>query len=119
MKMKNYNKLKRREGKNALGKHIQALRNLFLIGVFLLGVGNWYAFAQSITPEIPSGLVMSKQWVPTSDDGTQGNVILETYVTGSSITSISSVPNDIVIIVDQSGSMSQSYGSGQTRLAAL
>ena len=116
--MKNYNKLKRREGKNALGKHIQALRNLFLIGVFLLGLGDWCAFAQSITSEIPSGLVMSKRWDPTSDDGTKGNVILETYVTGSSITSISSVPNDIVLVVDQSGSMADPLGD-DTRLQAL
>lgn len=99
-------------------KQIQALRNIFLIGIFLFGFGNWYAFAQSISSEIPSGLVMSKQWVPTNPDGTQGKVILETYVTGSSITSISSVPNDIVIIVDQSGSMSGAMGT-TTRLQAL
>ena len=119
MKMKNYNKLKRREGKNALGKHMQALRNLFLIGVFLLGVGNWYAFAQSISSEIPNGLVMSKQWIPTNPEGTQGEVILETYVTGSTITSVSSVPNDIVIIVDQSGSMAETMSGNKTRLQAL
>jgi hypothetical protein len=119
MKMKNYNKLKRREGKKTLGKHVQALRNIFLIGMFLLGLGNWYAFAQSVSSEIPSGLVMSKQWVPTSDDGTKGKVILETYVTGSSITSVSSVPNDIVLVVDQSGSMDDYMSSGVTRLAAL
>ena len=117
--MKNYNKLKRREGKKTLGKRVQALRNIFLIGMFLFGFGNWYAFAQSISSEIPSGLVMSKQWVPTSDDGTKGKVILETYVTGSSITSISSVPNDIVLVVDQSGSMDDYMSSGVTRLAAL
>lgn len=118
MKMKNYNKLKRSEGQNTLGKHIQALRNIFLIGVFLLGVGNWYAFAQTISTDIPNGLIMKKQWVPTSDDGTKGEVVLETYVTGSSITSISSVPNDIVLVVDQSGSMTENMG-GQSRLVAL
>ena len=117
--MKNYNKLKRREGKKTLGKRVQALRNIFLIGMFLFGFGNWYAFAQSISSEIPSGLVMSKQWVPTSDDGTKGKVILETYVTGSSITSISSVPNDIVLVVDQSGSMADNMSSGTSRLQAL
>ena len=119
MKMKNYNKLKRSEGQNTLGKHIQALRNIFLIGIFLLGVGSWNAFAQSISSEIPSGLVMKKQWVPSSPDNTKGKVVLETYVTGSSITSVAAVPNDIVLVVDQSGSMADPMTSDTTRLQAL
>lgn len=96
---------------------LRALRHTLLLIGMVLGMS--VSYAQSISNEIPSGLVMSKQWVPTSNDGTKGNVILETYVTGSSITSVAAVPNDIVIVVDQSGSMADNMSGNKTRLQAL
>ena len=95
--------------KSALG------HTLLIIGMVLVSLG---AFAQQQTSEIPSGLKMKKQWVPNSD-GTSGTVVLETYVTGASITTKLTIPNDIVLVVDQSGSMTEDFGSGKTRLEAL
>ena len=44
---------------------------------------------------------------------------MEAYVTGSAITVSTVVPTDIVIVVDQSGSMSQNFSGNQTKLEAL
>ncbi len=102
--------------KRSHGKWKSALgHTLLIIGMVLVSLGAW---AQQQTSEIPAGLKMSKRWIPNSD-GTSGKVVLETYVTGSEITTNVSVPNDIVIVVDQSGSMSEPFGNGQTRLQAL
>lgn len=84
--------------KSALG------HTLLLIGMLLVSMG---AFAQSMTP-IPPGLKMEKKWEPTNDDGTQGNILVETYVTGHSVAQ--HVPTDIVLVLDVSGSMNQSIG---------
>ncbi|MBR6228078.1 MAG: VWA domain-containing protein [Bacteroidales bacterium] len=97
--------------KSALG------HTLLIIGMVLMSLG---AYAQTPSTDIPAGLKMKKTWV--ADDpltNTSGKVVLETYVTGSEITTTSSVPNDIVIIVDQSGSMADNMSSGTTRLQAL
>ena len=97
--------------KSALG------HTLLIIGMVLMSLG---VYAQTPSTDIPAGLKMKKTWV--ADDpltNTSGKVVLETYVTGSEITTTSSVPNDIVIIVDQSGSMADNMSSGTTRLQAL
>ena len=104
--------------KRSHGKWKSALgHTLFIIGMVLVSLG---AFAQQQqTSEIPDGLKMKKQWIPNAD-GTSGKVVLETYVTGASITTNLSIPNDIVLVVDQSGSMDENFGSdGKSKLEAL
>ena len=98
--------------KSALG------HTLLIIGMVLMSLG---AYAQSgISSEIPAGLKMNKQWIPDPTDptGSTGKVVLETYVTGSTISSTAAVPNDFVLVLDQSGSMGDAYGN-TTRLQAL
>ena len=85
--------------KSALG------HTLLLIGMLLVSMG---AFAQNFTP-IPEGLKMEKKWEPTNDDGTQGNILVETYVTGHSVAQ--HVPTDIVLVLDVSGSMDENLNS--------
>lgn len=74
---------------------------LLLIGMLLVSMG---ANAQNFTP-IPEGLKMEKKWEPTNDDGTQGNILVETFVTGHSVAE--HVPTDIVLVLDVSGSMNE------------
>ncbi|MBR4469543.1 MAG: VWA domain-containing protein [Bacteroidales bacterium] len=63
---------------------------------------------------------MSKTWTADDPDkGDSGVVTLETFVTGSSVVVSTVVPTDIVIVVDQSGSMSQNFSGNQTKLQAL
>lgn len=93
--------------KSALG------HTLLIIGMVLLSLG---AFAQAPT----GGLYMNKDWQPDPTDptGSKGNIRLETFVTGEKIISESHVPTDIVVVLDQSGSMAEYMGS-KTRLQAL
>ncbi len=88
------------------GKWKSALRHtLLIIGMVLMSMG---AFAQTQTsPEMtmPSGLVMEKKWQPTNSTGSQGNILVETYVTGHSVAT--HVPTDIVLVLDVSGSMDE------------
>ena len=86
------------------GKWKSALRHTLLIIGFLMGFGMMGAYAQNMTP-IPEGLKMEKKWVPTNDLGTQGNILVETYVTGHSVAQ--HIPTDIVLVLDVSGSMDQ------------
>ncbi|MDO5316793.1 MAG: VWA domain-containing protein [bacterium] len=68
----------------------------------------------------PDGLHISKTWTADDPDkGDSGVVTLEAFVTGSSIVVSTVVPTDIVIVVDQSGSMSQNFSGNQTKLQAL
>ena len=102
------------------GKWKRALRHTFIIiGMLTLGAGSMSAWAQEPTPP-PDGLHMSKEWYPTNEDGTEGYLLLQTFVTGESMTLTQeiSVPTDIAIVVDQSNSMTAPFGS-TTRLAAL
>ena len=63
---------------------------------------------------------MSKTWAADDPDkGDSGVVTLEAFVTGSSVVVSTVVPTDIVIVVDQSGSMSQNFSGNQTKLQAL
>jgi uncharacterized protein YegL len=65
-------------------------------------------------PSSENGLYSSKT-LTLNDDGT-GTITLETYVTGSIVST--GTPTDVVLVLDVSQSMSQSMGS-TTKLAAL
>ena len=100
--MKNYEKrslalLGHGKWKSALG------HTLLIIGMVLVSLGAW-AQVDPANPNIPEGLVMKKYFVPDDpNDGTSGNIFLETYVTGRSVAQ--HVPTDIVLVLDVSGSM--------------
>ncbi len=90
------------------------LHLIILIGITLIG---WNCVSAQ-TP--PDGLHMSKTWAADDPDkGDSGVVTLEAFVTGSSVVVSTVVPTDIVIVVDQSGSMSQNFSGNQTKLQAL
>jgi hypothetical protein len=93
--------------KSALG------HTLLIIGMVLMSMG---VFAQAPT----GGLYMNKDWQPDPTDptGSRGNIRLETFVTGEKIITESHIPTDIVVVLDQSGSMAEYMGS-KTRLQAL
>ena len=90
--------------KSALG------HTLLLIGMVLVSMG---AFAQAPT----GGLYMQKDWTPDPTDptGSKGTIRLETFVTGEKIITEAHVPTDIVIVVDQSGSMAYNFDGTQTQ----
>ena len=100
--MKNYEKrslalLGHGKWKSALG------HTLLIIGMVLMSLGAW-AQVDPANPNIPEGLVMNKYFVPDDpNDGTSGNIFLETYVTGHSVAQHK--PTDIVLVLDVSGSM--------------
>lgn len=90
------------------------LHLIILIGITLMG---WNCVSAQ-TP--PDGLHISKTWTADDPDkGDSGVVTLEAFVTGSSVVVSTVVPTDIVIVVDQSGSMSQNFSGNQTKLQAL
>lgn len=113
----NYNK------KNAIlallgqGKWKHALKFTLLLIGFVLGLGGMKTYAQ----EYEGGkLQMSKQFHPTKDDNSEGELWLETYVTGAHITHSVAVPSDIVLVLDMSTSMTDNFGTtGSTKVAAL
>lgn len=85
------------------------LHLIILIGITLMG---WNCVSAQ-TP--PDGLHMSKTWTADDPDkGDSGVVTLEAFVTGSSIVVSTVVPTDIVIVVDQSGSMDYDFNGNQT-----
>ena len=90
--------------KSALG------HTLLLIGMVLVSIG---AFAQTPT----GGLYMQKGWTPDPTDptGSKGTIRLETFVTGEKIITEAHIPTDIVIVVDQSGSMAYNFDGTQTQ----
>lgn len=70
-------------------------------------------------PDGDSGLVLSQSSAYDADTGVV-RVTLEAYAGGQIITQRVSTPCDIVLVLDESGSMTYSFGnSGQTRKAAL
>jgi hypothetical protein len=78
---------------------------LLLIGL-LVGMNG--AFAQSYEG---GKLKMSKQFHPTKEDNSEGELWLETYVTGAHITHSVAVPSDIVLVLDMSYSMRDDFSS--------
>ena len=110
--MKNKLQMKKGLALFGQGKWKSALgHTLLIIGMVLMSFG---AYAQTPT----GGLYMNKTWVPECPDGSCGHIRLETFVTGEKIITESHVPTDIVVVVDQSGSMSESFGN-TTKLLAL
>ncbi len=106
--MKNYEKrslalLGHGKWKSALG------HTLLIIGMVLVSFGAW-AQVDPANPNIPEGLVMNKWFEPDKpNDGTSGNIFLETYVTGHSVAQHK--PTDIVLVLDVSGSMDENMTS--------
>lgn len=100
------------------GKWKQALKLTLLLIGFVMGFGMVSAYAQ----EASGGLYMHKTWVPDYENcpsGDCGYIRLETFVTGEKIISETHVPTDIVIVVDQSGSMEEEMEDGTRRIDAL
>ena len=86
----------------------RALRHTLLLIGFVLGLGGMNAWGQREQGE----LMMSKTWTPTpGTDGHKGTITLETFVTGSEITTSTHQPNDIVLVLDFSRSMNSSMGT--------
>ena len=111
--MKNYEKrslalLGHGKWKSALG------HTLLIIGMVLVSLG---ANAQEAT----GGLYMHKEWVPNlteCPDGSCGHIRLETFVTGESMVVDAHIPTDIVVVVDQSGSMAYDFDGNSTNVDA-
>ncbi|MBQ8959177.1 MAG: VWA domain-containing protein [Bacteroidales bacterium] len=97
----------------AIVKTVRHYTLLLIIGVWTFANP---AFAQTPPPE---GLKMDKTWTATNATGSEGYVTLEAFVTGESVTTYSAVPTDIVLVVDQSRSMTDYYLGNVTRLVAL
>lgn len=70
----------------------------------------------SADPLVPEGLVIDKSVTATGDGSYK--IILESYTTGSVTTISKTVPADIVLVLDQSGSMTENFGN-ISRQAAL
>ena len=94
--------------KSALG------HTLLIIGMVLMSMG---VFAQAPT----GGLYMQKTWIADTTDptGSRGEIMLETFVTGDKIITESHIPTDIVLVLDQSRSMTQTMSDGTQRVEAL
>lgn len=90
---------------------------LLLIGL-LLGMSGMKMMAQS---DAPDGLQMKKTFTPTADDGSEGYITLETYVTGASVTISRSIPSDVVIVASMSRTMTERFdgGSGEKKYVVL
>ncbi len=94
--------------KSALG------HTLLIIGMVLVSLG---VYAQEAT----GGLYMHKEWVPdlvACPDGSCGHIRLETFVTGESMVVDAHIPTDIVVVVDQSGSMAYDFDGNSTNVDA-
>lgn len=104
----NYNKNNKSLALLGQGRWKQALKFTLLLIGFVMGFGMMGAYAQTLTP-IPEGLKMEKKWVPTNDMGSQGNILVETFVTGHSVAQ--HMPTDIVLVLDVSGSMNDNIST--------
>lgn len=62
------------------------------------------------------GLSLSKSVTQEADDNDEYTITLETYVTGDVVTSNVSIPNDIIIIMDMSGSMDEDMDGDSTNI---
>ena len=97
--------------KRSHGKWKSALGyTLLIIGMVLMSLG---VYAQEAT----GGLYMHKDWHPTNADGSKGYIQLETFVTGESMVVDAHIPTDIVVVVDQSGSMAKDFDGNNTQYA--
>ncbi len=88
---------------------------LLLIGL-LLGMSGMKMIAQS---DAPDGLQMKKTYTPTSEDGSEGFITLETFVTGASVTISKSIPSDVVIVASMSRTMTERFGGGDKKYVVL
>lgn len=70
----------------------------------------------SSLPRTADGLTLNKTATPVGD-GTY-KLTLEAYTTGNVTTTVTTIPTDLVLVLDQSGSMTDSFG-GTSRQAAM
>ena len=109
--MKKFDKMKRSLALLGHSKLKGALRHtLLLMGCVLMSLG---AYAQEPT----NGLYMHKTWIADTTDptGSKGEIMLETFVTGEKIKTEAHIPTDIVVVLDQSGSMAYNFDGTQTQ----
>ena len=112
----NYNKKNKCLALLGQGKWKHALGCTLLLIGFVLGLGGMKAYAQSYED---GKLIMSKKFYPSNDEHTQGDLWLETYVTGAQFTTSIAVPADIVLVLDMSYSMRSNNMGNVTRVQAL
>ena len=87
-------------------------------GIALLA-GTLTAFAQGYDPDHPTATGVNVQKNVTGPDSNKDyTVTLETFAEGTTAVSYSSVPSDIILVLDVSSSMTASY-QGTTRIVAL
>ena len=105
--MKRYANEKRNVAQRSHNKLKLALGNTLLLIGLVFGMGNMKVMAQS---DAPDGLQMKKTFTPTSDDGSEGYITLETFVTGDMVTISKSIPSDVVIVASMSATMKDNFG---------
>lgn len=71
------------------------------------------AFSLTRDAQPDNGLELSKQVIRANDDGSY-TIRIEAYTTGNVITSTKTVPVDIVLVLDQSGSMAYDFSGNST-----
>lgn len=71
------------------------------------------AFSLTRDAQQDNGLELSKQVIRANDDGSY-TIRIEAYTTGNVITSTKTVPVDIVLVLDQSGSMAYDFSGNST-----
>ena len=91
---------------------------LSLMLLLTVGLPNLLALANAeeskeATGEIKNGMYVDKR-AELNEDGSKATITLEAYATGSKTVDISEedVPTDIVLVLDQSGSMSEMMDAG-------
>ena len=97
MKNVNLKQMKPNKGK----RKMKLMRLLLLLPLFATN----YAVAQTGGQEGHEGLYMYKDFKPENQFSNKGDLILRSFVTGEVTSQKVAVPCDIVLVVDQSGSM--------------
>ena len=87
---------------------------VLMIAAMLLCFMPSTAFAEGPV-DADSGVVFTKTASQTNDGNVE--ITLKAYTTSTTVTSISSRPVDIVLVLDQSGSMKESFGKGSRQEA--
>ncbi len=90
--------------------------SILLVLVMLLGILPTAALADSTTAD--PGVVFTKTLVEDTTGNQPDKIRLEAYTTGAVTSSTAKIPADIVLVLDQSGSMDESMGNS-TKLAVM
>ncbi len=94
--------------KRALSLLLVVLMTLSLLPLASFAADGAGSGTTATVSEIP-GLVMTKSY-----DAEKGELTLEAYATGSSTTTVTTKPVDIVLVLDQSGSMADDFDGNST-----